>query len=201
MQGLAAQGALTSSVAAGALGFLTAGQDADGGWSYYPNTTATPGSTDPDSTALVIQGLLALGVSPTGSTFTKGSANPVSSLLSFQLTSGTDTGAFYFPPAPSPASAIATYQAVPALAGLSFPWGPSGGSYWLAGADGGVFAYGHAVNYGSLPALGVKVSNVKTIVSTGDGKGYWLGATDGGIFGFGDARFYGSLARPQRPRQ
>ena len=63
----------------------------------------------------------------------------------------------------------------------------------MAGADGGVFDYGHAVNYGSLPALGVNVSDVKTIVSTGDGKGYWLGATDGGIFGFGDAHFYGSL--------
>ena len=42
------------------------GQDADGGWSYYPNTVATPGSTDPDSTALVIQSLIALGSTPTG---------------------------------------------------------------------------------------------------------------------------------------
>ncbi len=123
LQGLAAQGASTSAVASKALAFLSNGQDADAGWSYFPSTAATPGSTDPDSTALVVQALIALGESPTGSTFVKGSANPVSALLSFQLTSGSDAGAFYFPPAPAPGDVLATYQAVPALAGLAFPWG------------------------------------------------------------------------------
>ena len=30
---------------------------------------------------------------------------------------------------------------------------PSGQGYWLVGADGGVFAFGDAVQHGSLPAL------------------------------------------------
>ncbi|HEY3941135.1 MAG TPA: prenyltransferase/squalene oxidase repeat-containing protein [Acidimicrobiales bacterium] len=193
IEGLAAQDAVTPAISAAALAFLTAGQDADGGWSYYPSTVTTPGSTDPDSTALVIQALLALGTSPTGASFTKGAATPVSTLLSFQLTSGADAGAFYYPPAPAPGNAIATYEAVPALAGLILPFGSSGGSYWLAGADGGVFAFGRAGNFGSLPALGIAVHDITSVVSTADGKGYWLGARDGGIFGFGDAPFYGSL--------
>ena len=94
---------MTPAVSTGALTFLSAGQDPDGGWSFYPNTVATPGSTDPDSTALVIQSLIALGLSPTSASFTKGPANPVSALLTFQLTSGSDAGAFFFPPAPAPA--------------------------------------------------------------------------------------------------
>ena len=193
VQGLAAQGALSSSVSAGALSFLSQGQDTDAGWSYYPNSVATPGVTDPNSTSLVIQGLLALGASPTGATFTKGSVDPVDTLLTFQLASGVDSGAFDFNSPPVTANFLSTYQAVPALAGLTLPFGPSGSSYWLTGGDGGIFAFGGAGYYGSLPGLKVTVSNIKTIVSTADGKGYWLAGTDGGIFGFGDATFHGSL--------
>ena len=50
LQGLAAQGALTPSIETSALSFLTGGQDADGGWSYYPNSAAQPQQTDPQST-------------------------------------------------------------------------------------------------------------------------------------------------------
>ena len=52
VQGLAAQGALTPGVDASALSFFTAGQDADGGWSYYPNSVAQPQQTDSQSTGL-----------------------------------------------------------------------------------------------------------------------------------------------------
>jgi len=192
-QGLAAQGALTPTVTAGAVAFLTAGQDADGGWSYYPSTATTPGVTDPDSTALVVQGLTALGAAPTGAPFTRGATGPVPALLGFQLTSGGDAGALDFNSPPAAGNTLATYEAVPALAGLTLPFGPSGGSYWLAGADGGVFAFGHAGYYGSLPALGVSVGDVRSVVSTADGRGYWMVAADGGLFGFGDAAFHGSL--------
>ena len=65
IQGLAAQSALTSPVSTDALGFLTAGQAADGGWNFSPSTTANPETSDPDSTSLVIQALVALGQSPT----------------------------------------------------------------------------------------------------------------------------------------
>ena len=191
VEGLAAQGAITPAVSAGALTFLTGGQDPDGGWSYYPNTTTTPGSTDPDSTALVIQGLLALQKSPTGVLFTKGASTPVSALLSYQLTSGNGAGAFFFPPAPSPADTIATYQAIPALAGLTFPFGPSGSGYWEVASDGGIFTYGEAGYYGSHGATPLN-QPIVGIAATPDGKGYWEVASDGGIFTYGDAGYYGS---------
>jgi len=192
MEGLAAQGAVTPAVSAGALAFLGTGQDADGGWSLFPNTSATPATSDPDSTALVIQSLIAIGVPPTNPVFTKGSADPVSALLSFQLTSGTGTGAFFFPPAPSPANTIATYQAIPALAGLTFPFGPSGRSYWEAATDGGIFSFGGAGFFGSMGGTPLN-KPVVGVASTPDGEGYWEAATDGGIFSFGGAGFFGSM--------
>jgi hypothetical protein len=68
-----------------------------------------------------------------------------------------------------------------------------GGGYWLVAGDGGVFNYGDARNSGSLPALGLHVSNIVGLVPTDDGGGYWLAGSDGGIFAFGDADFVGSL--------
>ena len=192
VEGLMAQGALSTAVESNAIDFLIGGQDADAGWSYFPNTVATPATSDPDSTSLVIQGLLAIGVSPSGSPFTKGSATPVSVLLSFQLTSGPDAGAFYFPPAPAPANVIATYQAVPALVGLPFGWGPSGRGYWEVASDGGVFSFGTAGFHGSTG--GIRLNQpVVGMAATPDGKGYWLVASDGGVFSFGDAAFHGSM--------
>jgi hypothetical protein len=121
IQGLAAEGALTSRSARSALKFIKAAQDPDGGWGYEPNAADAPGSTDPDSTALVIQAILALGKSPSAASFDLGSANPVSALLSFQLGSGPGTGAFFYPGS-TDANTIATYQAVPALAGVDVPF-------------------------------------------------------------------------------
>jgi hypothetical protein len=192
VEGLVAQGALTPAVSTSALAFLTTGQVGDAGWSYYPNSTANPATSDPDSTALVIQALLSMGQSPTASTFTKGTANPVSALLSYQLTSGTGSGGFYFPPAPSPASLIATYQAVPALAGLAFPFGPSGGSYWEVASDGGLFSFGAAGFFGSQGGSPLNAP-VVGMAATPNGLGYWEVASDGGIFNFGNTAFYGSM--------
>ena len=70
---------------------------------------------------------------------------------------------------------------------------PGGKGYWIVGADGGVFAYGGAAYYGSLPGLGVKVDDVIGIAATPDGRGYWLVATDGSVYAFGDATYLGSL--------
>jgi hypothetical protein len=179
-------------VRSSALSFLEGGQDADAGWSYFPNTNATPGVSDPNSTSYVMQALMALGLSPTSATFTVQGANPVSNLLSFQLGSGPSSGAFFFPPAPAPASLLATYQAVPPLMGLALPFGASGRGYWLARNDGDVFPFGDAVSYGTLPSKGVHVTDIKTVVSSPTGKGYWLAGSDGGVFAFGDAGFFGS---------
>jgi hypothetical protein len=65
--------------------------------------------------------------------------------------------------------------------------------YWMVGADGSVFSFGGAPFEGSLPGLGVHVSNIVAIVPTGDSKGYWMIGSDGGVFAFGDAGFVGSL--------
>ena len=75
--------------------------------------------------------------------------------------------------------------------------------YWLLGADGGVFSFGDAQFYGSLPQIGYYACRFRAprtsstprssaSTSTVSGKGYWLVASDGGVFSFGDAVFYGS---------
>ena len=69
----------------------------------------------------------------------------------------------------------------------------NGSGYWVASADGGVFAFGTAKFYGSMAAKPIKAP-ITGIVATSDDKGYWLVAQDGGVFGFGDALYQGSLA-------
>jgi hypothetical protein len=68
---------------------------------------------------------------------------------------------------------------------------PSGGGYYLVGADGGVFAFGDAAFYGSTGADHLAAPIVGMAVAAG-GAGYWLVGADGGVFAFGDARFHGS---------
>ena len=65
--------------------------------------------------------------------------------------------------------------------------------YLLAGADGGLFAYGNTGYHGSLPGDGVSVSNIVGITPTPDRGGYYMVGTDGGVFCFGDAAFHGSM--------
>jgi hypothetical protein len=65
------------------------------------------------------------------------------------------------------------------------------GGYWLAGADGGVYAYGSARYFGSLGNLTLQ-GPIVAMAATPDGGGYWLAGIDGGIFAFGDAHYYGS---------
>ena len=120
IEGLAAQGDLSGAADTDAHAFLAHAQDSDGGWGYEPNTAKAPGSTDPDSTALVIQAILALGDSPSKAPFTT-NADPVTVLESFQATSGDDQGSFSFPGVSGP-NLLSTYQAVPAIAGVVFPF-------------------------------------------------------------------------------
>ena len=75
---------------------------------------------------------------------------------------------------------------------------PSGEGYWLAQAGGGIYSFGDAHFYGSLPQAGVTpAAPVVGIAATSDGGGYWLVGSDGGIFAFGDAHFYGSTGNLQ----
>jgi len=71
--------------------------------------------------------------------------------------------------------------------------------YDLAGSDGGVFVFplGQPSGfYGSLPGLGVKVSNIVGLVPTNNDTGYDLVGRDGGVFVFPtgqSAGYFGSL--------
>src|SRR5690606_24128674 len=69
----------------------------------------------------------------------------------------------------------------------------NGGGYWIVASDGGVFSFGNALFYGSLPGVGVNVNNVIGICARPQGDGYWLVASDGGVFCFGAAPFHGSM--------
>jgi hypothetical protein len=72
---------------------------------------------------------------------------------------------------------------------------PSSG-YDLVGRDGGVFVFPTNQSggfYGSLPGLGVRVSNIVGMVPTATDQGYFLVGSDGGVFAFGNAPFFGSL--------
>ncbi len=121
VMGLSAAGALGATRASAAWQFLVHAQNADAGWGYEPNSASAPGSTDPDSTALVVQAILALGESPSATALTKSAANPVTVLRSFQLTSGPGSGAFFYPGSTAP-NTLATYQAVPAMAEVKIPF-------------------------------------------------------------------------------
>jgi hypothetical protein len=189
LQGLAAQGALTPTIQTSALNFFTTGQDPDGGWSTYQNSTAQPQQTDSQSTGLVIQALLAMGLSPTTSAFTSSGGSPVTALLSFVVTSGGDKGALGFQDATA-GNLLASNQVTPILAGLIYGFGPTN-SYWIATGSGAVHPFGSAKSYGSLAGT-VLNKPVVGMASRLNGLGYWLVASDGGIFSYGDAAFFGS---------
>ncbi|MGH2705998.1 MAG: superoxide dismutase family protein [Actinomycetota bacterium] len=63
--------------------------------------------------------------------------------------------------------------------------------YWMAAADGGVFAFGGAAFHGSTGSIKLN-KQIVGMAATPSGQGYWLVASDGGVFAFGDAKFHGS---------
>lgn len=100
-------------------------QSADGGFAFV---AASGQSSDPDSTALVIQALIAEGQDPASASWTVSGSNPYTALASYQLgcsAPAADRGAFYYPGSSDP-NVIATVQAVAAAAGdvLPVPNGP-----------------------------------------------------------------------------
>ncbi len=64
--------------------------------------------------------------------------------------------------------------------------------YWSVAKDGGVFTYGDALFHGSVPALGIHVSDIVGIAPDTATGGYWLVGADGGVYAFG-APFDGSV--------
>ena len=176
VEGLKAQHALGATAAAEALHFLTGAQDADGGWAYEPNTAKAPGSTDPDSTALVFQALLALGTPPSAAVLSR-AADPVAVLDSFQIASGAGAGALGFPGISGP-NLLATYEAVPALAGVTFAYdlgtpvvtlvtpakgAVAGGTTVLVAGRG--LTEAESVHFGAVAATAVTVSSSKSLTA------------------------------------
>ena len=93
--------------------------------------------------------------------------------------------------------AATTFQA---QFGLKSTWfditnSPSGGlqGYWLVASDGGIFTFGNAAYFGSLPQLGVSATAVG-MKSTTTGGGYLLATTVGNVYSFGDAPNFGGMA-------
>jgi len=127
VQGLAVWGKFPH--AASVLSALKHSQSHDGG---FPLVAAKNQASDPDSTALVIQTLLAEHSAPTSAMWKKGSNTPYTALASFQLgCTSPNFGAFMFPPS-SEANVFATVQSVPAMAGKTFPVASSTASVTVA---------------------------------------------------------------------
>lgn len=88
----------------------------------------------------------------------------------------------------APSLGNANTRAVTAMAPTA-----GGRGYYVVGAGGGVFTFGNARFFGSVPGLRKRISNIVAIAVTPGDRGYYLLGADGGVFTFGDARFNGSL--------
>ena len=193
IEGLIAQGGLTSAARTLAINYFTTGQDSDGGFGYYANVNNALGSSnsDTDSTALVIQALTAMGLDPASAQFTVGGSNPLSYLNSQQITtSGSGFGEFGYQGTPS---LLATVQAILGVVGAPHfdIVAPSSAGYSVVTSSGAIYAFGTSVYNGGIS--GAIDKPIVSGFSTPDGKGYYLVASDGGVFAFGDANYTSSL--------
>ena len=100
--------AINGAAPANAINYLKAQQLPDGGWGF--------GDSNANSTAFVIQALIAAGIDPNSADFNKAGKTPLGFLSTQQQQDGSFLG---FDPA------FATNQAVPALAGRTFLSAPS----------------------------------------------------------------------------
>lgn len=102
--------------------FLKSAQNTDGGFGYYLG-----GTSDPNSTALVLQAIISDGQSPTAADWTKGGKTGLDYLTSQQVTSCDNAGEFggiKSPFSDGHADTYASLQSVPALAQKAFPLTP-----------------------------------------------------------------------------
>ncbi|HUS13655.1 MAG TPA: prenyltransferase/squalene oxidase repeat-containing protein [Chloroflexia bacterium] len=114
LQALAGANGLTPAVAGRAFAYLHAQQNPDGGYAYQQG----PGNdSDANSTAMVIMGLAAAGEDPNGAAWQKQGKSPLAYLAGLQNASG----ALRYQAAQPEDNPGATYQAIPALAGMILP--------------------------------------------------------------------------------
>jgi hypothetical protein len=103
------------------LEFFEASQNDDGGFAYIPGDVS-----DPNSTGLVIQAIIAGGEDPAAAPWLAGGVSPYTSLLSWQLgcdEAVPDRGAFASPFSDGAPDPFATSQAVLGAAERAFPLG------------------------------------------------------------------------------
>jgi hypothetical protein len=114
LQALVAAGEpISASEVVSGLAFLKAAQNSDGGFPYTPGPDS---ASDANSTAYVVQALVAAGEDPLSPTWTISNSHPISYLLSLQL----PDGSFEWQPGTG-ANLLATQQAIPALLGRAHP--------------------------------------------------------------------------------
>ena len=110
----------TSTPIAPALTFLRGAQRATapaaGGFPWFGG-----GDADPNSTALVVQAIVAAGQDPSGAAWTAGGGTPFGVLPSWQLT-GADAGALDAPWQVGVPSLLSTYQGLWGLTKVPFPF-------------------------------------------------------------------------------
>ena len=116
LQALVAAGQASNPAVPKALAYLETQQNADGGFPYSQASTFGTAS-DANSTALVIQAIVATGGAPTSAPWADANGNPVAALLGLQ----NENGAFRYDAATPDDNAFATYQAIPALLYMPFP--------------------------------------------------------------------------------
>lgn len=92
------------------------------------------------------------------------------------------------------------------LPAVAFSPMPDGDGYRVGDSGGGVFTFGDAPFFGSIPGLrvaGQRIPPVRMVdlVATPDGDGYWALDEAGGVFTFGDAPFFGSIPGLRRAGQ
>ena len=114
LQALVATGEpITASAVISGLAYLASVQNVDGGFPYVGGDGAV---SDVNSTAYVVQALLAAGEDPRGQRWTTANGNPFGYLATMQL----GDGSFEWQ-AGTGANLLATQQAIPALLGRPFP--------------------------------------------------------------------------------
>ena len=71
---------------------------------------------------------------------------------------------------------------------------PDGGGYWILTANGTVYNYGDAVNYGDAAGAFGGLNPATAIFTTSDGAGYWIASANGTVDQYGDAPNDGGMS-------
>jgi hypothetical protein len=70
---------------------------------------------------------------------------------------------------------------------------PDGRGYWILFANGAIFNYGDALNFGSPAGVMGGSDPATAIFTTSDGGGYWIASANGAVANYGDAPNDGSV--------